>query len=607
MPRDLLAESGVDLLAERAARLKAQEESDRKEYDPAAGQGGVNNFLTGVGKAAYDAARGLGQVVGLTSREDVAAARKADEALMNTGAGMAGDITGNIALMLAPGGVLKLAGGAARAAGAAEAAGALSKAGGALLAPKSIPAALAVGGGMGAVQPSTSTEETLLNTGIGAVASAAVPALVKAGKVVKSTVEPFYDKGQRQILGRAYNRAAGTEADALAARTALETAGELVPGSAPTAGQASGNAGIAALERTATAIEPAATTAHAERMAAQNAARVASLEEVAGEPGKKALFEADRATVAKQLYDTAYEKGINITRNPETGHFLSKAEIAARKGEVTKLLSRPAIQDAVKEARVLAANEGVRMTDLAGSVKGLDYVQRALSDKIEKATGNEKRIFVALRDRLLTTIDALSPDYKAARTMYADMSKPINEMQVGERIADQALDKMTGQIQPRKFAASLKDQTAATATGFRGATLENTVSPENIARLNAIKADLQRALFAQNAGRGPGSDTVQKLAYSNFIDAAGVPTFIRNAAPAQITGNIASRAADALYGRANKELAARLAKSGLEPQEVAQMMKLASQPGNEKLLEIIAGGGSTLGRTAALALVNSKE
>jgi len=54
-------------------------------------------------------------------------------------------------------------------------------------------------------------------------------------------------------------------------------------------------------------------------------------------------------------------------------------------------------------------------------------------------------------------------------------------------------------------------------------------------------------------------------------------------------------------------MAAKLARSGLEPKEVAKMMALAAKSGNGKLLEHVAGGGSAIGRTAALALLNARQ
>ncbi|HWY26260.1 MAG TPA: hypothetical protein VNX47_15150 [Nevskia sp.] len=106
----------------------------------------TTRVLAGAGKAATDLARGAGQWLGLESREDVAESRKRDAPLMATTAGKVGDIAGSAAFaapaMLIPG--------AQGPAGAA-----------------------AVGAATGALQPSTSTEETAENIGLGGTFGAA--------------------------------------------------------------------------------------------------------------------------------------------------------------------------------------------------------------------------------------------------------------------------------------------------------------------------------------------------------------------------------------------------------------------------------------------------
>jgi hypothetical protein len=71
--------------------------------NPTAGMTGSEKFIAGVGGGMTNVARGLGQLLGIVSPQDVLAARKLDEPLMQTGAGQAGDIVGNLALTMAPG------------------------------------------------------------------------------------------------------------------------------------------------------------------------------------------------------------------------------------------------------------------------------------------------------------------------------------------------------------------------------------------------------------------------------------------------------------------------------------------------------------------------
>lgn len=128
--------------------------------DPTDGMSRVDKFRAGMGKAMTDLARGAGQLVGAVSREDVEQARKLDAPLMNTGAGVAGNLAGNVA-MLAPTAMIP---GANTVAGAGT-----------------------IGAVTGLLQPSANTKETLTNIGFGAAGGAAgqavankVPALLQA-------------------------------------------------------------------------------------------------------------------------------------------------------------------------------------------------------------------------------------------------------------------------------------------------------------------------------------------------------------------------------------------------------------------------------------------
>lgn len=580
-----------------AAHQKAQADTAawQQTVNPINGMDAWDRGAAGAGKALVDMARGAGQWLGLENRQDVAQSRAQDAPLMATTGGKVGNFIGQaapavVANIVAPGVGSTILGGAG------------------------------MGAAQGAIQPSTSTGETALNIGLGAAAGAAVPLASRLIQVGKAAAEPFYEAGKNRIVGRALNAAAGTDAPQVAQRLQQAATpfvgpsqgvqrtvmGEYVPGSLPTVGQAAENPGVAALERAATAGNPEVTNAVSQQMAAQNAARVGSLDNLAGTDGARTFADEMRSGTANQLYEQAYQKGINLQRNAATGQFNSKAQVAATKGEITKLMQRPAIQEAMTDARTLAANEGVNITDPAGSVKGLDYVKRALDDKIAKATGNEQRILVDLKNRLLTTIDRLSPDYAQARATFAEMSRPINQMDVAQSIVDKSVNKLTGNLQPQAYAKALSDSTAASATGLRSATLESTMEPAQMNALNSILLDLQRANAAQNVGRGPGSDTVQKMAYSNLLEQAGVPTWLRAFAPAQVAGNLVARGADAAYGRANRELSNRLAAVMLDPQEAATVMFTATPQTQNALAKYLLRAAS-VPALAAPASANAQK
>jgi hypothetical protein len=126
--------------------------------DPTEGMSGVAKFRAGMGKAFTDIGRGAGQMIGMgPDAQEVQEMRGRDAALLNTGAGTAGNIAGNVAAF-AP---LAWVPGANTIAGAGV-----------------------LGAASGALQPAASGMERLASAGGGAVLGGGVQAL--AGPVAKA-------------------------------------------------------------------------------------------------------------------------------------------------------------------------------------------------------------------------------------------------------------------------------------------------------------------------------------------------------------------------------------------------------------------------------------
>jgi hypothetical protein len=583
-----------------ASFLKSIDFSER--VDPTEGMSGTQKFLAGSGKAVSDLWLGAKQITGNASQEEVDEVKRRDAALMDTGAGLAGNIAGNVAAALVPG--FGLAG-----AGASLGRAGLAAAGKRLLAsPATIGGAVTQGGlgaGQAALLPVATGEHRGKNAAFGLVGGALVPSAGMAYKGVKAGIEPLYQGGRNAIIGRAMNAAAGENAGNVAAR--LSNPSVLVPGSNPTAAEIANSGGIAAMQRAAAAVDP---EAYAARFVDQNKARVESLRSVAGDAGERHFFEASRNTAANELYEKAFKNGVDIFRDPSTGKFLQKSVIAGRKGEITKLTHRPAVQEALKRARDLAANEGVKIDDPAGSVRGLHYVKTALDDMVEQAgkrgQNNEQRILTGLKSRLLTTIDSLSPDYAQARVTFNEMSKPINRLDVGEAIlkgATSAQESVGGQprIYGENLARALRDgdQVAARATGFGGAKIDDILGPDDLVKLKAVSDDVARHAQAQSLGRGAGSDTVQKLAMTNLMQRSGLPTGILDVPGVGRLGNWA-------YSNADDKMLADLARALLDPRQASLLMQ-GAVPGRSG--ELIRSGllaiGGPLAKGTAAGLLNA--
>ncbi|MBK6786386.1 MAG: hypothetical protein IPG77_01670 [Betaproteobacteria bacterium] len=243
--------------------------------------------------------------------------------------------------------------------------------------------------------------------------------------------------------------------------------------------------------------------------------------------------------------------------------------------------------EVLSRAKLLAQISGEEMTD-ATSLQGMHWIKRSIDDLIGSASraGNTdlKRAYTGLKTDLLKGMDNMSPAYAQARKTFEQMSRPINQMDVAQAISDQSVNKLTGTLQPAAYARAFSDKTAARTLGMPGATLEKTMEPAQMNALDSILLDVQRSTAAQNVGRGPGSDTVQKLAYSNILDNAGVPGLLRDLKPVQAIGGLLGRASDAAYGRANRELSEMLAEIMLDPGNAARVMAQAT-PAQRTILQ----------------------
>lgn len=72
------------------------------KVDPTEGMTGTQKFMAGVGKSFVDTGEGIGQLLGLVPESQIAERREQDAPLMDTGAGLAGNIVGQTAQIAAP-------------------------------------------------------------------------------------------------------------------------------------------------------------------------------------------------------------------------------------------------------------------------------------------------------------------------------------------------------------------------------------------------------------------------------------------------------------------------------------------------------------------------
>lgn len=163
MPTGELVDLPDQLSSDQATRLRAfNDDYVRRKAGAMAleGMSGTEKFLAGAGKGITDVGRGIAQVAGFGDQQAIDEAKARDSALSGSGAGMAGEISGNLALTALPG--VGLQSGITRAA--------------ATVLPRLAPFIGAAGAGgaiSGITNPVASDESRLRSVGYGAAGGAA--------------------------------------------------------------------------------------------------------------------------------------------------------------------------------------------------------------------------------------------------------------------------------------------------------------------------------------------------------------------------------------------------------------------------------------------------
>ena len=583
----------------KQGRVLAQQAQDRETYNPTNGMSGVEKFVAGYGKAIPDMVRGIGQrigsvlpdsavsALGLPTQADIDEHKRLDAPLMKTGAGMAGNIGGNIAAALPS---VAIPGAA------------------------SIPGAAVIGGTMGLIQPTATGESALKNAAVGAglgAGSVVAGQLVGAGyRGAKAIAEPFTKDGPQRIAGRTLLRFAEDPA-----RIAGGSNQPTITGALPTLAEQTGDTGLARLQDSLRSVDPQINNALAARFADNNAARVNSLQSLAGDSTTMKAAVSARSAATKPAYDNAFAQTVEVT--PELERLLARPSVQQAMGRATNIAKEegrsfgltPATEGTPGQSLLDASGKAIaslggtsgtpaRVTGqtLQDLKMGLDAL---LKDPTSGIAGKEALNVKATRNSLVSLMEQAIPDFNAARTGYAAASKPINGMQTGEEIARRATSNtsdMAGnpRMQANALLGMLRDEPGLIqrATGRKGInSLSDVFDPTQLNLLRNVASETDRAAAVATAGNGPGSATAQRLASQNILrqvitpnGASASPSFGQKVGQAVVDNTLANtvvgKATNWIYsGIAEPKIQASLLKAVLSPEEAQLAIQAAQQKG----------------------------
>jgi hypothetical protein len=440
------------------------------------------------------------------------------------------------------------------------------------------------------------------NTGavVGGLAPPIIAAAGKGGELAASLVRPFTRGGQERIAGDVL-RQSSTNPQAAAN---LRAAGEMVPGSAPTAVAAAGDEGLAGLSRTLQSADPRYAAELSSRMSAQNAARTSALENVAGNTGKLTMAREARDAATGTMRETVLDSAGQLPARPvldSIDRLLSKPDNAGKisQGALNEVRSRIAqfAPDGQIDARALYAIRKDINDTLSGKLQGeagnmklasgqLVEVKKIIDQAIDQASRR-----VSGSTLLPGAASGPRASWQGYLDEYTQRSIPINQMEkldeVMKSISTGTVDK-TGNavLSAAKLNNLLRNQAQE---------LQKTLSPEQLDLLRRMASDLNASQLAATSGKAVGSNTVQNLAGMNVLQQT-LGNKLGGSAPAQ---SVMGRLLQLPYGASNRMIQDRLGQALLDPKEAARLM---ATPEGSALLKALSEGPAQIGYRAAPAL-----
>ena len=334
---------------------------------------------------------------------------------------------------------------------------------------------------------------------------------------------------------------------------------ELVPGSKPTAAEAASPLNItqfSALGESARKVDP---TLYYQRDLANEAARLSAVQSVGKTPADIAKAETARTAATTPLYKAA------------------EAQVFRADPKLMKLAEDPYIKLALPDAMRLSNSQGVSFAN--NPTRYIHNVKISL-DKMLTKTGEtalargERAQVTAVKNQLVDWLETKAPDYKAARTTFADMSKPINQMQVGQYLEGKLATPLDVGERANVFAGALKDAPStikrATTNEARYKALTDILTPAQVKIVNSIRDDLARAAKTKQQAK-LGAEAAPKATElaTTAQRALQAPNMLNSVVV--IAQNIISR----LRGKIDSTLAIQLALEMLDPKAAANALEKA--------------------------------
>ena len=269
---------------------------------------------------------------------------------------------------------------------------------------------VAQGAELGALSGVTTPgDDPLSQAAGGAVLGTAIPLALGAGGKVASIIQSISPQRRKEAF---YAAAAGDKADEII--TLLRENKQIVPGSAPTAGQAAAPAGRAEFSAIQSAAAKGLPSKYNVRTDDQSAAQLAKLREVGRDTTAIEAAEASRKAASDPLYTAARKAGdIDVTSITDDINDMLRANVG----------NRELVSELMNLKKGLKTKTGLKDAEQVASV--VDGLKTTMADE-------KNKFILGKLDAIKTRLEKAIPGYEKAQKVHAEKSIPINQMQTGQ-------------------------------------------------------------------------------------------------------------------------------------------------------------------------------
>ena len=396
----------------------------------------------------------------------------------------------------------------------------------------------------------------------------AAPIITKPAAAISNYISNVTDPKAAALLAASEGRGA----DII---NALRNNPEIVPGAIPTAGQAAAPVGATRFSALQQEVSKYAPTAYLERTDAQNAAFNRAAERVAKTPEEIATMEQARKATTDPMYKATRAAGDVVDTTP----IIAKIDdiIAKNPGNPELLTEFNRIRGGLVDA------QGVPRTNAQEVSSAIDGVKSALA---KKENAYIKTELSGVKEDLTKAI----PGYETAQKTFAELSKPIDQAEVGSYLQKKLMPSLgaeSANLKKSAFATAMQEAPATiknATTGSPFKKLEDILTPDQFNEFDNILFDLKRQeKFEKQARMGAkAGETVPASPIGN------IPNWLNKVVTA------ANMVISRLEGKISRKLAMDLAVEMLNPERAATELQKAMtrQASMQKRGAAITGAGA---------------